>query len=126
MAARRTCSKSSVGWPNGLASFLASTRKSPGNPFRGYRPSHARPTSCISLANRLLKQTSVDLSWVVKQCGKISAMTNSNSVFCLLYSQWVMSANSKTRMIFIGLLLMRRKARGLVTGHTVKRILMTY
>ena len=53
-----TCVKPCVGWPNGLASFLTSTRKSQKNHFKA-------DTSCISLANNtLMDVTQLELTWV--------------------------------------------------------------
>ena len=97
------------------------------DPFLGFGLSPARPISSISFANRFQKQTWVDYGWVLNGVVLLDfGNDNFQWRFCLVYSQWVMIANSKTRIIFIGLLLMRREARGLVTGNTVKRTLMTY
>ena len=58
-----------VGWPNGLASFFASTQKSQKNHFKA-------GISCISLAdNRLIDVTQLALTWVGWPNGKKLAST---------------------------------------------------
>ena len=58
MAASCACVETCVGWSNGLASFLTSTRKSQETHFKA-------DISCISLVNnRLMDATQLAMTWV--------------------------------------------------------------